>query len=231
MIGGGAIPKPGEVSLAHAGVLFLDEAPEFKQSLLQALREPVEAEKVIIARAASTLWFPASFQLVLAANPCPCGNLGNETKVCLCSSTEVYKYWKRLGGALLDRIDIRVPLKPVPTAELTGEKAISSTEVRLRVGAAVKIQKARYQGLGFSSNSRIPAGLLDKFCALDQKCTNTLHKAVNKLAISSRACHSILKIARTIADLAGSEAILEDHLLEAVQHRRYGDTDLFWRFG
>ena len=231
IIGGGAVPRPGEVSLAHGGVLFLDEAPEFRQNLLQALREPVEEQMVTIARAAFTFRFPASFQLVLAANPCPCGNLGRGERACICSSSEVHRYWKRIGGALLDRVDIRVPLKPVPADEMTGETGITSREVKMRVQQATALQKERYRNLVFSSNARIPPGLLSEYCRLDHKCTGIFNKAINKLAISSRACHSILKIARTIADLAGAESIREDHLLEAVQHRRYGDNDLFWKFG
>ncbi len=230
IIGGGKILRPGEVSLAHEGVLFLDEAPEFRKSLLQALREPIEAEKVMIARAGVSLWFPSSFQLVLAANPCPCGNLGRKERACLCNPYEVNLYWKKLGAALLDRIDIRVPLSPVPARDIVGEKSESSEEVRSRVTAAIALQRERYSGLGFSRNSRIPPGLLDRFASLDKKCTNTLAHAIEKLSISSRASHSIIKIARTVADLDGSERIKDDHLLEAIQHRRYGDSDFYWNY-
>lgn len=231
VIGGGRIPRPGEVSLAHHGILFLDEAPEFRKNVLQALREPIEAEKVIITRVRSNVWYPASFQLVLAANPCPCGNLGRKDKVCLCGSKEVYYYWKKIGGALLDRIDIRVPVQPVSPDAIIGDKGSSSQEARARVMRAVKIQRERYANLGFSSNSRIPPGLLDRFCVLDTSCAHLLVKAIKKISISSRAVHSILKITRTIADLDESPVIKEEHVLEAIQHRRYGDNDFFWKFG
>jgi magnesium chelatase family protein len=230
IIGGGKIPKPGEVSLAHEGILFLDEAPEFRKNLLQALREPIEEERITIARAGCSYWFPASFQLVLAANPCPCGNLGRKEKVCLCSTQEVYRYWKKLGGALLDRIDIRVPLSPVSSKEIVGKKGTTSEEVKKRVESAICIQRERYRGYGFSRNSRIPPGLLDRFCQLDKTCAGLLVDTMKKISISSRAVHSILKIARTTADLDGSQKIREEHLLEAIQHRRYGDTDFFWKF-
>lgn len=229
--GGGKVIRPGEVSLAHHGILFLDEAPEFKKGVLQALREPIEAEKVVITRAQMSIWFPASFQLILAANPCPCGNLGRKQKVCFCSQAEVYRYWKRLGNALLDRIDIRVPVKPVSPEELVGVSGDSSKVIRERVVKAVNIQKSRYADCGFSYNSRIPPGLVDKFCSLDKSCAYLLIEAMKKVSISSRAVHSILKIARTIADLDESVNIEKDHLLEAIQHRRYGDNDFFWNFG
>ncbi|MBN2534741.1 MAG: YifB family Mg chelatase-like AAA ATPase [Spirochaetales bacterium] len=231
IIGGGKVPKPGEVSLAHHGILFLDEAPEFQPNILQALREPIEAEKVIISRAQASLWYPASFQLVLAANPCPCGNLGRKDKVCLCSSSDIFRYWKRLGNALLDRIDIRVPVSPVPPEEIIGKSGASSSGIRARVMRAVKIQHDRYAPYPFSYNSRIPPGLLDRFCGLDKECAHLLIDAMKKVSVSSRSVHSILKIARTIADLDESERIEKTHLLEAIQHRRYGDNDFFWKFG
>jgi len=231
IIGGGKITKPGEVSLAHEGILFLDEAPEFKKNLLQALREPIETEKAIISRAGLSVWFPASFQLSMTANPCPCGNLGRPEAVCFCSKADVYRYWKKMGGALLDRIDIRIPVSPVTTKEIAGEKGESSKTVRERVEKAVYIQNDRYKEFNFSRNSKIPPGLIDKYCYLDKKCSNLLAKALDKLSISSRACHSILKVARTIADLSTSENIIPDHILEAIQHRRYGDGDYFWKFG
>jgi magnesium chelatase family protein len=231
IIGGGKVPKPGEVSLAHHGILFLDEAPEFRKNILQALREPIEAEKVIISRAQMSLWYPASFQLVLAANPCPCGNLGRKEKVCLCSSSDVFRYWKRIGNVLLDRIDIRVPVSPVPMEEIVGGAGTSSSGIRSRIIKAVKIQHTRYARLPFSRNSRIPPGLLDRFCKLDKECAHLLIRAMKKVSISSRSVHSILKIARTVADLDESVNIEKDHLLEAIQHRRYGENDFFWKFG
>jgi len=230
IIGGGGLPRPGEVSLAHEGVLFLDEAPEFKISLLQSLREPVEEGKVTIVRAGSKLWFPASFQLILAINPCPCGNLGQKGLACICTTSEIHRYWKKIGGALLDRIDIRIPLQAVPAEELVGEKGESSAKVRARVLQAVNIQRQRYRGMDFSWNSRIPPGQLSRFCTLDKQGMMLIVQTARKLGLSSRACHSIIKVARTIADLAASAVIKSDHLLEAAQHRRFGDNDIFWNF-
>ena len=229
IIGGGHLLRPGEASLAHHGILFLDEAPEFGTSLLQSLREPVEEGRISIARAGSTTCFPACFQLILAFNPCPCGNLGRDSHACLCSTPEIHRYWRRVGGALLDRIDIRVPLAPVPSAEMClPTKRGESAESRTRVLRAIGVQRERYKGLGFAWNSRIPPGLIDRFCGLDPQCLDTLRRVAEKLSISSRAYHSVLRIARTIADLAGATSIGNEHLMEAVQHRRYGDSDFFW---
>jgi len=229
IIGGGRFARPGEVSLAHHGVLFLDEAPEFGMSLLQGLREPVEDGWVSIARAGSSVRFPACFQLVLSFNPCPCGNLGRDSHACICSAAEIGRYWRRVGGALLDRIDIRFPLKPVPTSQMClptrpGEGA----EMAQRVAKAAAIQRARHAGREFCWNARIPPGLIDALCPLSASCLHALAEATKHLSISSRAYHSILRIARTIADLEGAEQITEEHLNEAVQHRRYGDNDFFW---
>jgi magnesium chelatase family protein len=231
LVGGGKLTRPGEVSLAHEGILFLDETPEFKQNLLQGLREPVEDGHVTIVRAGTSIRYPASFQLVMASNICPCGNLGLDNKVCFCSSPEVQRYWKRMGGALLDRIDIRVPVKPVSVEDMVGEKGETSKAVRERVIRAIKRQRERYKGLPFRKNALIPPGMIGKFCALDEEFALILAKATQKLSLSSRACHSILKVARTIADLAESDAIKKEHILEAVQHRRHGEKDTFWGYG
>jgi magnesium chelatase family protein len=232
ILGGGRLLRPGEASLAHQGVLFLDEAPEFGMSLLQGLREPIEEGWVSIARAGCTVRYPACMQLVLAFNPCPCGNLGRDSHACVCSLTEIQRYWRRIGGALLDRIDLRVPLKPASAAEMCvppvpGEGA----GMRLRVGNAAARQRSRYDGLGFSWNSRIPAGMIDRFCPLDSEGRQAMLRVARSLSISSRAFHSILRMARTIADLDDAENIHGAHLLEAIQHRRYGDTDYFWSGG
>jgi magnesium chelatase family protein len=229
IIGGGRLLKPGEASLAHHGILFLDEAPEFGMRLLQSLREPIEDGWISIARAGSTVRYPACLQLVLAFNPCPCGNLGRANHACICSPTEVHRYWRRVGGALLDRIDVRVPLSPVPPAEMCAPvRPGASDEARLRVRQAIALQKRRFAGLGFCTNGRIPAGLMEKFCPLDEECRRVLQKASGTLGVSSRAFHSILRMARTIADLEGAERIAESHLREAIQHRRYGDGDFYW---
>jgi magnesium chelatase family protein len=232
IVGGGRLLRPGEASLAHHGVLFLDEAPEFGASILQSLREPIEDEWISIVRAGAAVRYPASLQLVLAFNPCPCGNLGRQGHVCVCSMKEIHRYWRRVGGALLDRIDLRVPLSPVSTQEMcTPSPPGESEEACARVREALARQKARYAAHGFPDNGRIPAGLMDTFCALDRECRDMLQKASRTMSISSRAVHSILRVARTIADLAGSEVIRENHLEEAIQHRRYGDGDFFWTRG
>jgi magnesium chelatase family protein len=228
LIGGGKDMKPGELSLAHRGILFLDEAFEFKQSFLQALREPLESGRVVIARAGRSLWYPADVQLILAANPCPCGQLGNDDKICLCSPKEIRAYWKRLSGPMLDRIDIRVPVKPGSTGDIFQSAGEPSAGIRKRVAQAVSLQTERYSENGFSRNSEIPPGQIHRYCRIPQALELLYQKAAHKLGLSVRAGHSILKVARTIADLAGSKSVEEDHLLEAIQHRRYGEEDIFW---
>ncbi len=230
ILGGGKLLKPGEVSLAHRGILFLDEAPEFRKNILQGLREPIEQEKVVIARAGVNVWFPASFQLILAANPCACGNLGRGDKVCLCSTLEVSRYWRKMGGALLDRIDIRIPVKPVASYQIAGKEKETSMQIKTRVERTVAQQNKRFVRYNFSRNSQIPPGLIDDFCSLDKHTASLLAKAIDKLSLSSRAYHSILKVARTIADFEGADSISKEHVLEAVQHRRYGEEDTFWSY-
>jgi magnesium chelatase family protein len=232
IIGGGKIPRPGEVSLAHEGVLFLDEAAEFSTALLQTLREPMEEGSITIARAGTSMHFPARFQLVLAMNPCPCGNLGRKQATCFCSVLEISRYWRKLGGALLDRVDLRIPLEPVSFDHLGGEAGAgeSSASVRRRVAAAIKLQRKRYEGLPFSRNAHIPAGLVGRFCAPGTEGRTVLQEAAERFSLSSRAFHSILKVARTIADLDASPHIGKDHLLEAVQYRRYCEGDVYWNY-
>jgi magnesium chelatase family protein len=228
LVGGGHGLKPGEISLAHRGILFIDEAPEFRRDALQSLREPLEEGRVFLARAGKSVRLPADFRLVMAANPCPCGNLGREGRVCICGLADIQRYWMRLGGPLLDRIDIRVPLRPADARALLGPPEEGSKAIRQRVGLALSRQAERYSGLGFGLNGKLPAGLIERFCGLSPRATQALGLAADKLSLSSRACHSVLRIARTIADLEGSELIVEDQLLEAVQHRRYGDGDYYW---
>jgi len=231
IIGGGKIPRPGEVSLAHEGILFLDEAAEFSASLLQTLREPMEEGAITIARAGTSMQFPARFQLVLALNPCPCGNLGRKQATCFCTPNEISRYWKKLGGALLDRVDIRVPLEPVPAGQLSsGGGGECSSAISRRVAAAVEQQRRRYRGLYFSRNAHILPGYIDRFCSLDSSCRFLLSDAVQKLNLSSRAFHSILRVARTIADLEQHEGIGKEHLLEAIQYRRYCEGDVYWSY-
>jgi magnesium chelatase family protein len=228
IIGGGKTLRPGEVSLAHMGILFLDETAEFRASLLQMLREPVEEGSVSIARAGSTVSFPADFQLVMAVNPCPCGNLGRDQSVCVCSGAEIRRYWQKIGGALLDRIDMRVPVKPVSSAAMQESGGESSEAIGRRIAGAVSLQRERYRCFAFSRNSRLTPGFIDRFCAPDRDGAAALATAVEKLSLSSRAYHSVLKIARTIADLEGAGGIRRNHVLEAIQYRRYGEGDLFW---
>jgi magnesium chelatase family protein len=229
IIGGGRGLKPGEISLAHHGVLLLDEAPEFGMGLLQSLREPVEEGSVAIARAGASARFPAEFQLILTFNPCPCGNLGRGAKACICTSAEVQRYWRRVGGALLDRIDIRVPLAPARPADMAAAADPEETgRAAGRVCRAVELQRERYASFGFGSNARIPPGHMDAFCALAPSGSTLLAAAAEAQSISSRAFHAILRISRTIADLEGGGAIRDEHVEEAVALRRYGDSDYFW---
>jgi magnesium chelatase family protein len=228
MIGGGHALRPGEISLAHRGVLFLDEAAEFRSDVLQSLREPLEEGRVSIVRARWATSYPADFQLILAANPCPCGNLGRKNAACLCSAADLARYRRRLGGPLLDRIDIRVPVEPTSPGELIGPPGEPSSFVRSRVEAAIAIQADRYRGVGIARNARLRAEHVERFCTLSHASALAFERAVELLGFSSRACHSILKIARTIADLEGKETISECHLLEAIQHRRFGDGEDPW---
>jgi magnesium chelatase family protein len=234
LIGGGRHLRPGEISLAHRGVLFLDEAPEFRVDVLQSLREPLEEGRVSLVRAGSLARFPADFQLLLAANPCPCGNLGRQGKACLCSIGELQRYRRKLGGPLLDRIDIRVPVSPTPPETLLGPPGESSSAIRARVELAIRMQASRNKGGAAGSlsrpharNSRLSPAQVEAFCPLDSTALSVFRRAVERLDLSSRACHSVMKIARTIADLAGSETIGENHLLEAVQHRRLCDDEIW----
>jgi magnesium chelatase family protein len=285
ILGGGRTVRPGEISLAHLGVLFLDEAPEFRAHVLQALREPLEDQVITISRAESSVRLPAAFQLIMAANPCPCGRLGmRETDFppeeepgdprrpensrdpalvevwdhggggavsCFCSPEEVNRYWRRFGSALLDRIELRVPVVPPRLEEMTGAPGESSAAIARRVARAVEIQRERLgrlfsgekagksgdpgdreaespeTGSGppeqFRRNARLPAGLVESCCPLSGRGNLALKSAISKLALSGRAYHGILRLARTIADLEGRDTIDTVHILEAVEHRRRGD--------
>lgn len=232
IIGGGKYLKPGEISLAHNGILFLDEAPEFHKNVLQSLREPVERHRVDLARAGQNYWYPADFQLVLTTNPCPCGNRGKPDSVCVCSNSEVSTYWKRLGGALLDRIDIRIPVRPLSAEDMIySDKPVpTSAELRAQVEKAHDVQKKRFTGTDICYNSQIPPGRISKYIQMDEAAQNIFSKAVRRFSLSTRACHSVLKIARTIADMSGYTGmqLKKEHILDAVQMRRYGDSDFFW---
>jgi magnesium chelatase family protein len=226
VVGGGRLPRPGEASLAHNGVLFLDEAPEFRKPVLQALREPIEDHLVRIARADDNYHFPADFQLLVAANPCPCGMAGDTDRVCLCSGNAIEAYWQRLGGPLLDRIDLRTTVRTEAYQERQTEHAASSREVRERVRSARARQEERHRSLSARYNSRITPTELDRVCELSRDTVDLFRKASEHRALSSRGRQSAKRLARTIADLEGSDRVEPVHVLEAIQHRRSGDEAL-----
>ena len=220
LIGGGAVPRPGEVSLAHNGVLFLDEMPEFRKNVLEVLRQPLEDGEVTISRAHIAVTFPARFMLVAALNPCPCGYRGDPKHECLCSRPTIERYWAKISGPLLDRIDIHVEVPSVDWRDLTGkEDGESSQQIRVRINRARNIQLDRLEKHRIFSNAQMKASLIKKYCALDQGSLDFLEKVVERLGLSARAYHRVLKIARTIADLDESENIESNHVAEAVQYR------------
>ncbi len=222
LIGGGQIPKPGEVSLAHNGVLFLDELAEFKKHILEGLRQPLEDGHVTISRAATSMSFPANFVLAAATNPCPCGYHGSEQHDCVCLPSQIERYKNRISGPLLDRIDIHIEVPAVPFKDLAGtNNSESSAQVKERVVSARNIQTTRFSNRkGIFSNSQMNSKDLQKYCTLDQACQGLLESAVNKLGLSARAYQRIRKISRTIADLAASPEVEVAHIAEAVQYRR-----------
>lgn len=221
LVGGGAYPQPGEISLAHNGVLFLDELPEFKRNVLEVLRQPMEDRVVTIARAKQTIEFPASFMLVAAMNPCPCGYYNHPTQECTCQPGAVEKYLNRISGPLLDRIDLHIEVVPVPFEELSKKSAgEKSSAVRARVTRARQIQTERFADIpGMHSNSQMNSKMIQKYCTLNDECSNLLKGAMDRLNLSARAYDRILKVARTIADLDNSQYIKEEHLAEAIQYR------------
>jgi magnesium chelatase family protein len=220
LVGGGNYPRPGEISLAHRGVLFLDELPEFAQKTLEVLRQPLEDKIVTIARAKGALTFPANFMLVGALNPCPCGFWGDPTHECTCSPSTVTRYQKRISGPLLDRIDIHVDVPRVPYEKLTDARLGEASEtVRGRVEAARQKQRARFAGTDIACNADMRPADVRKYCKLDDTGNALIRTAMSQLQLSARAFHRVLKLARTIADLAGSDAILPAHLAEAIQYR------------
>lgn len=221
LAGGGSIPQPGEISLAHNGVLFLDELPEFRRAALEVMRQPLEERRVSIARAKMAVEFPASFMLIASMNPCPCGFYNHPSKECACSPGMVQKYLNRISGPLLDRIDLHVEVTPVPFSQLTETgQAESSATIRKRVIRARQQQEERYRGIaGVYANAMIRAGALREVCRLDTAGRNLLKIAMNRLHLSARAYDRILKMSRTIADLGCSEHIKAEHVAEAIQYR------------
>ena len=225
LMGGSTNPSPGEVSLAHHGVLFLDELPEFKRGTLETLRVPLEEHKAVITRAAGTMVFPANFVLVAAMNPCPCGHFGNPKRECRCSPAQVERYRARISGPLLDRIDLHVEAPAVEFRELAEDApAESSAAIRERVLAARDLQARRFGRAKFKTNGRMNHRAIKEFCALDADSSQLLEKAMGELHFSARAYDRILKVARTIADLAGEERIRHPHLYEAISYRTLDRT-------
>jgi magnesium chelatase family protein len=234
-VGGGNWPHPGEISLAHRGVLFLDELPEFGTRVLEVLRQPIEDKVVTISRAQGSLTFPANFQMIAAMNPCPCGFYGDPLKPCTCAPGMVTKYQKRISGPLLDRIDIHIEVPRVEYDKLSDRRmGEPSAAIQERVEAARERQRQRFSsdGQGASLGTRITCNAdmrpaeVRQFCVLDDACRALMRTAMNQLQLSARAYHRVLKLGRTIADLAGSEQIAPLHLAEALQYRPKGTVDI-----
>ena len=221
LVGGGSNPQPGEISLSHNGVLFLDELPEFKRTALEVMRQPLEERKVVIARAKQSVEFPANFMLIASMNPCPCGYYNHPEKECVCGPGIVQRYLNKISGPLLDRIDLHVEVTPVSFDEMTANrKSEGSTEIRVRVIRARDIQIARFEhSKGVFSNAMMPVEMVKAVCEIDANGKALLKRAMERLSLSARAYDRILKVSRTIADLAASETILTEHLAEAIQYR------------
>ena len=221
LVGGGTNPQPGEISLAHNGVLFLDELPEFRRQVLEVLRQPMEERRVTISRAKMTIDYPASFMLVAAMNPCPCGYYNHPTVECTCPAGAVKKYMNKISGPLLDRIDLHIEVTPVPVSQLNNmQQGESSAVIRERVVAARAIQTARFAGHpGVHCNAQMTSKLTREHCALTDECRSIIETAMNRLGLSARAYDRILRVSRTIADLEGSPVIQPHHLQEAITYR------------
>ncbi len=220
LTGGGHNVMPGEVSLAHGGVLFLDELAEFKREALEALRQPLEDKTISIARANAKVTYPAGVMLIASMNPCPCGNFGSADKPCRCTPREIKQYLSRISGPLLDRIDMHIGMEEISYAELTGERTgETSRDIRARVNAARGIQQRRYACEGIYSNAELTGEMTDRYCALSKECKDLMEAAYNRFSLSARAVSRVLKVSRTIADLAGEKQIRKEHLAEAIQYR------------
>ena len=219
LIGGGKIPKPGEISLSHYGVLFLDELLEFNRNTLEVLRGPLEDRMVTISRVGASLTYPCNFMLVASMNPCPCGYLGSKERKCSCTQKQKENYKAKLSGPLLDRFDIHIQVPSVNYKKLETKTQETSEDIRKRVNEARNVQIQRYQDLEIFSNAELTPKLVEKYCALDQECNEILSQSFEKLNLSARAYSKILKVARTIADLDHAENIEKIHLMEAIQYR------------
>jgi magnesium chelatase family protein len=226
LVGGGSNPQPGEISLAHNGVLFLDELPEFKRTVLEVMRQPMEERRVTISRSKMSVTYPASFMLVASMNPCPCGYFNHPEKECVCAPGVVQKYLNKISGPLMDRIDLHVEVTPVSFNELSGERRTDNSEViRERVLKARDIQAKRFEGKQLYYNAQMEAQMVQEICKINEAGKNLLSRAMQKLNLSARAYDRIIKVSRTIADLAGSEEIKTEHLAEAIQFRSLDRED------
>lgn len=220
LVGGGTYPRPGEISLAHRGILFLDEFPEFSRGVLENLRQPLENGTISVSRAQGTLEFPARFTLVAAMNPCPCGNATDPEKLCSCSPASIIKYQRKISGPILDRIDLHVEVPRLKFEKLAESRPAEKSEIiRERVEKARKIQEKRFDGSRLITNSEMESQQIKKFCTLDPSCIELMKKAVSSLHLSARSYYRIIKVARTIADLMESENIRPEHIAEAIQYR------------
>lgn len=232
MIGGGGKPRPGEISLAHYGVLFLDELPEFKRRVLEVLRQPLENERITISRAYATITYPAKVMLIAAMNPCPCGHLGDTARKCTCSDDQIHRYRSKISSPLIDRIDMHIEIMPSPYSQLIGKVnttvfARSSKEMREEVEKARHIQIQRYKEEKITYNSQLMSHQIQKYCLMDQETKDLLKMAYEKYNLSVRAHHKIIKLARTIADLEGKDKISVNHVAEALRYRCLDKAD--WR--
>ncbi|MGN0744256.1 MAG: YifB family Mg chelatase-like AAA ATPase [Christensenellales bacterium] len=220
LIGGGAKAKPGEVSLANHGVLFLDEMPEYSRHALETLRQPLEDRKVTVARVQQTTEYPANFMLIASMNPCPCGNYGSKNQICRCTPSQIHNYVSKLSGPLMDRIDLQIEVDNVSYDELRFQKSgETSAQIKERVNRVRALQRQRFANDGILTNAEMGSRELGKYCAIDKDCERLLQKAFEKLNLSARGTTRILKVARTIADIEGSENILPAHIGEAIQYR------------
>lgn len=221
LVGGGGVPQPGEISLAHNGVLFLDELPEFRRSVLEVMRQPLEERRITISRAKITADFPANFMLIASMNPCPCGYYNHPTKACTCAPVAVQRYLNKVSGPLLDRIDLHIEVTPVPFEEMTARRlSEKSKTIRERVQKAKNIQQERFKNhVAIYTNAMMPAAMVKDICPISKLGQNLLKAAIEKLGLSARAYDRIIKVSRTIADLANSDSIDENHLAEAIQYR------------
>ena len=220
LVGGGQNPKPGEMSLAHLGVLFLDEFSEYKRSALESMRVPLEDRRVTVSRVNATYSYPCNFMLIASMNPCPCGNYGNPIKRCTCTPYQRENYWKKLSGPLLDRIDIEIEMLPVEFEKMTSkEKGESSKVMKERVNIAREVQRKRYENVGIYSNAEMTPAMITKFCSLSQEAQKMLQISFEKLGLSARAYEKVMKVSRTIADIEGTKNVEVSHVAEAIQYR------------